>query len=840
MAAVSEFSSMVSRHVSQRFQSPIAPLTEANLYRHTITQIPQSRDAKLKHIVAYVEMQRGLIAGEEEVYRSVAEKGWRSSISDNNNNRSDLALELHSSQVSSPHVRQHPYRQFEPATQPHYQQQQQQERQVTQSKQDSFEEYQTRSPNYRPQQRTPPKSSVLYQHHLPSSRRQSNCIPDGLDPSMALPRALPRSMTHHDQTLYRDSIFSGMGHENDWQQLEELDPDSLAGIHLYGDTTDLQHLRRNPSSPISPSLPVNKYPTYEYMPVIQNTEWHQERHLSKVQQQRTFRQLQYPDNDSDDAEEDEFKAELIARHRYQQLTPAQQYQQQYQLLQQQRQLVSPPPTFVEKEKKSTRFSSRFSFLTRRQGHQRHDSMPVVGKQAKSSEPNRPGHTRFNSLNVRSGNRGTPIFDILEEQEALRGREYARTDTPASKPRSSIKGNSRMKQILKGVFGISKKKDMPSPESPFRDISLPSTHIRSALTPSPMQYNQHFQQQQMYADPIIHNQYHYSAAVIQRKGLVTPVSRSGTAQSNDNKDNDNSNSNSNNNKNSGGRNPRESLVDPIQPQQLGFRKMTLQDDKDDDDYFGQDPMFSPFGQTSLTPPPASSVLRHSTSTNRIFNNSYNNNTINYHGSNANSKIASAFVAPVPAAAVIDDDDDDDDIDGDFEPLLVSSSVTVTEQPLGNDVVGSRHRARRSSQLMPIPKDLVDSGCDSMGGNEPYATASNATTLNHNSNINNNNNQSQFYGSHQQSLSQSLLQLSSQSPSQWQSQMLQQQQQQQSLGSPAGYDCALSVSTYDNGPTIVSIAEVQKVDLEGLRQSHHHHLPPSHSHHLSMVTMEAPLV
>lgn len=37
MTGVSDFSAKVSRHVSQRLHTSIAPLTEANLYRHTVT-----------------------------------------------------------------------------------------------------------------------------------------------------------------------------------------------------------------------------------------------------------------------------------------------------------------------------------------------------------------------------------------------------------------------------------------------------------------------------------------------------------------------------------------------------------------------------------------------------------------------------------------------------------------------------------------------------------------------------------------------------------------------------------------------------------------------------------
>ncbi|KAI1317279.1 hypothetical protein EDD11_008767 [Mortierella claussenii] len=602
---------------------------------------------------------------------------------------------------------------------------------------------------------------------------------------MALPRALPRSIPHYD------SFYSGINHhENDWRQLEDLDPESPIGIHV-------------------------KYPIYEYAPVSRPFEWQQERQFQQLQQQYISRQFQYPGDD-----ENESGADITARHRRQQpLSQAQRYQQQYQQQQQQqlqqqqyrlqkpleqRQLVSPPPTFVEKEKKSARFSSRFSFLTRRrQGHQRHESMPAVGQEVGPSAISKPGHARIHSLTVRPGNQAALVMGFAEDQDT---NEYA--NAPASKS----KNNGRVKQMFKDVFGMTRKKSIQSPEFPFRNISLPSTHVRTDLTPSPHSHLQHRHQQHyqhQHKDHSMDSQYLYSTTLGQRKGLVTPVSRPDTAQSNyfnhSSLLNNNNSSNSNNLKTV--KNPRESLVDPIQPQQLAFSKMELEDD--DIDLEDQDPLSmlqSPFGQTSLTPPPASSVLRHSTSTHRIFNN-FTNSISNINGGGAKTTTAAAAM------------------DGEFEPILISSAATITEpiQP-SNDILGGRNKARRSSQLMPILKDFVDSGCDSMGGHEPYATASNATTLNHPYN------QQQHQQQQQQNQQQPY-----QQTQQLQSKSL---PQQQTFGMPSyDYDRDMDLSIYDNGPTIVAMAQVQKVDLEGLRQNHHHHSPPTHSH-LSMVAVEAP--
>ncbi|KAG0368194.1 hypothetical protein BGZ54_002508 [Gamsiella multidivaricata] len=475
-------------------------------------------------------------------------------------------------------------------------------------------------------------------------------------------------MTHHDQTLYRESFYSGIGQENDWRQLEELDPDSLAGIHIYGDTSNLHSQLQRQPSPAAPSSPLNKYPTYEYNPVIRSPDWQQGRQLQ--QQQNVFRQPQCPDD-----EEDEFGTEMAARYR----------------------------------------------------------------------------------------RGSP-FGIEGQGGGEENQTW--TETSMSKPR----GNNRMKQIFKDVFGISsKKRNSRSAESPFRDISLPSTHIRDALTPSP-----HHQQ---HLNTSIHNQHIYSTTLTQRKGLVTPVSRPDTAQSN--YQNDASNNNNGNINGRSSKNPRESLVDPVLPQRLGFQRKELEDDVDalllGDQDLDDGVLQSPFAQTSLTPPPASSVLRHSASSHRVFN----------------SGIGS----------------------GECEPILISAAATASEQPQH-----SGQKTRPSSQLMPLPKDFADSGCDSMGGHDHYATASNATTLNHN----------QTQSSQQQMSPSSKQVLYQVVPS---------------------YECdpRMTMSTYDNGPTIVSIGQMQKVDLEGLRQSHHHHrhhhqLPhhssPTHSHQLNMVTVESP--
>ncbi|KAG0294053.1 hypothetical protein BGZ98_001921 [Dissophora globulifera] len=805
MAAVSEFSTKVSQQVSQRLHSQISPLTEANLYRHTITS-PASREAKLKHILSYVEMQRELVALEEEMFRSATEKGrWRNTLS-TNPSKSDLALELHNSQpVPSQPV---------PSQPSHYRHLYQQKQQ------DHLEEHPNRhqhkssllpqeppQPIHRPSTKqftlhqtpqlpsTPAPASALapiyapvppsvpHSPPAPSSTpyqtqryygqppRNIDHIPDGLDPAMALPRALPRSMARRDQTLYRDSFYSGIGNDNDWRHLDELDPVSLAGIYVSGDNSQLQqHRLQLQPSLTSPFTPAIKDSTYDYAAIsTKNTEWQQSRH------QPALRESEYPDED-----DQEFGAEIAARQRLQvSISQArhQQLQEQHQQAaptqrQQPRQLVSPALTFVEKEKKGARFSSRFSFMRgRKNQHQRHESLPTATNDAWSPSTN-AAFARAHSLSVRPGNQPPTAIGLEDHQ----GPEGTNVNSGVSKPILRTKdNNNRVRRMFKDVFNMgSKKKDCRSPESPFRDISLPSTHIRATMTPSPQPHHQHLD---------LSTQDHYRTAMAQRKGLVTPVSRPATSQSNHH-NNDSKHYDNNNGREP--RNRRESLVDPIQT--LNIQKMDLENG-DDFGFPGQDvfdAVESPFAQASLTPPPASSVLRHSTSSHRVFHTGI----------------------------------------GDYEPILISAIAVgaAAEQYESHDFntnAGGQPRTRPSSQLMPVPKDLVDSGCDSMGGHEQYATMSNATTLNHSNQCHSQSHQQQ--PQHQSSKS---------------NQIHYQQQQQQVPALPIyDYTRGITMSTYDNGPTIVSMGQVQKVDLEGLRQNHQHHSPPTHSHHLGMVAIES---
>ncbi|KAF9976837.1 hypothetical protein BGZ65_007651, partial [Modicella reniformis] len=305
-------------------------------------------------------------------------------------------------------------------------------------------------------------------------------------------------------------------------------------------------------------------------------------------------------------------------------------------------------------------------------------MPVIGKDTWSPTSS-PSHHRFPSLTLRPS--GWTSTRNIKEETVTGDESRPRVETPVTKPKS----NNRVKQIFKDVLNrATKKKGSRSPEPPCRNISLPSTYIPAS--PSPHQLY-HQQQQQLYQqhqsqDPSSpYTPKHYALTLAQRKGLITPVSRTETA-SNHPIDNTKNTQNG-----KGPRNHRESLVDPIQPQHLAFQKMELEDDLDLElaGQFPEGVLQSPFAQTSLTPPPASSVLRHSASSHHLFS---------HHGL------------------------------GDGEPTFISPAATEPEpSPFGG---GLLQKARPSSQLMPIPKELVDSGCDSMGGHEQ--NGSNDTMLN----------------------------------------------------------------------------------------------------------------
>ncbi|KAF9574383.1 hypothetical protein EC968_006718 [Mortierella alpina] len=421
--------------------------------------------------------------------------------------------------------------------------------------------------------------------------------------------------------------------------------------------------------------------------------------------------------------------------------------------------------------------------------------------------------KFNSLNHRTGGQVAAALAV-EGGQAYENGPQRQESPPVVKHKSS----NRVKQMFKDVFGMSssRNRDSRSPESAFRDISLPSTHVvRSSTTPQQYPYRQNHQQ---HLEPSIHSSLNHYSLTQQRRGLVTPVSRPDTAQSHYRQEGA-----MNQRGARGSRNPlRESLVDPLQQQQVSLQK-SLEFEDPDSNYpltYLQDDSSSlqrvPFAQTSLTPPPASSVLRHSASSHYLFSN-------NAGGAEGEPTLIS------PAATTLKQ------LRQQQQQQQQQHQQQQQQQQQPQQQHQQLQRTRRSSQLMPIPKDFVDSGCGSTGGNEQYTTASNATTLHPN---NNSSSFSQSYsgtkghhGQHSKS-----------------EQHVPPQQQQQGYQSSPSYEYESGLRTisksYDDGPTLLSLAQVQKVDLEGLRQNHRHHsassppMPTQSHHHLGLVAVEAP--
>ncbi|KAG0066014.1 hypothetical protein BGZ92_005421, partial [Podila epicladia] len=751
---------------------------------------PPTRDAKLKHILVYIELQRELIALEEELYRNVAEKGiWHTKQSSNSTlhpTRSDLTIEPRSAQT----WQQHDHTQYvgstalRTPTPPHRPQQPHNSTGASPYHRHSVslsnghnQEADNRTPSpkrshqfHQPSYQTQP--NYHYQRIQTPSPRDRNQAPDGLDPAMALPRALPKSANYRDQSHRRDSFYSGIGSGpdmNDWRHLEELDPDSLAGIHIYSDT-DVA------------TSPVNKYPTYEYTPkqhhrhqpsLQQSEEWKQEQHQQQLQQQTIFRQLQYQDDDDLRSPVDNDGS----RHRRQASSALHQnslHHNQTSIstsLNQQQQGgsgLARQDSDLAKVKKAGRFS-RFSFLTRRK-NQRHESVPVQSKEPwvvgnnTATNTGRTHHEicfhddnpKFHSLNHRSGgqlaaalptrqgeNRGDGVEVVTEQHRPDQDSQAPSGSTP-SKPKNKVK------QMFKDMFG---KSSSPSTlgqtktkTQPYRDITLPSTALANQ--------EQHLQQQHRHLQQHHHsqgrplsppadsssshpysNQAHLpypSCQQPQQQPLrVTPVSRSGTPPSNFHPSTQ----------------ARESLVDPAHVQQfapsfhqkseLGESEHDMRDN--DSGVVAKDPsrrvVYHPFGTkppTSLSPPPASLMLRHSISNLTGYAREHNED-------GATDEANETGPGADPASA------------------------------------GGRLKTRRSSQLLPAQEYVVDA-----------LTQSNYSTVQRDTIVNTN-----------------------------------QSQQGQHLD---GY--RQQVPSYDNGPTMM--APVQMADLEGLKRQSHS--PQPHPHHL----------
>lgn len=742
----------------------------------------------------------------------MAEKGiWHTKQSSNSTlhpTRSDLTIEPRSTQT----WQQHDHTQYvgptalRTPTPPHRQQQPHNSSAVSPYHHNSVslsnghnQEADSRTPS--PKRLQPPyqiQPNYHYQRLQTPSPRDRNHVPDGLDPAMALPRALPKSANYRDQSHRRESFYSGIGSGpdmNDWRHLEELDPDSLAGIQIYGDT-DLA------------TPPVNKYPSYEYTPkqhhsnqpsLQQSEEWKQEQHQQQLQQQTIFRQLQCQDDDDLRSPVDNDGS----RHRRQASSTLHQNS----LLHNQTSIstslnqqqggsgLARQDSLLAKVKKAGRFS-RFSFLTRRK-NQRHESVPVQGKEpwvvGNNTATKNTGRThheicfhddnpKFHSLNHRSGGQLAAALPNRQGEnrgdgvEVVTGRHTPEQESqPPSEPIPS-KPKSKVKQMFKDMFGKSSSTSnlgqTRKKTQPYRDITLPSTALANQ--------EQHLQQQHRHlqqhhhsrgrplspsADPSsphpYSNQAHlpYPSYQQQPQSLrATPVSRSCTPPSN-----------------YPSTRARESLVDPAHVQQfapsfhqkseLGESEHDMRDN--DSGVVAKDPsrrvVHPPFGtkpSTSLNPPPASLMLRHSINNLSGYAREYNEEGVQGEATTAKAAVATVFIT-----------------------TEASDEANETGPGVDPESAGGRLKTRRSSQLLPAQEYVVDALAQSN-----YSTVQRDTIVN----------------------------------------TTQSQQGQQD-----GYKHQFP--SYDNGPTMM--APVQMADLEGLKRQSHP--PQSHPHHAQGGMVQVPV-
>ncbi|KAG0034307.1 hypothetical protein BGZ81_005411 [Podila clonocystis] len=639
---MSELSAKMSKHFHY---NSVMPLSEANLSKHTL-QSPPSREAKLKHILVYVDLQRELALEEqadfEEKNMSLDRRtpspsspntdantntfttSPSSVTKDKENERNkEMASMLHNNfhllhspktPETTPHTshdsQQQQCQQYQQQKHLHNhegQQQQKDEEESSRPQLTHLHEKQiskrptspdlltarTLSPPimpqqhtdvdpYHPQQQTQPQNHNLIQNNTAFHHYRHGPHPNPLDPSLALPRALPRSMSHQERPLYRDMFLSDDG----------------TGQTLSPPSSPPPQFR--PRHPLSPS-PINI--TFE------------------------------PSTP--------FKHEIVPGiHRSE--SPV---------------THSPSPT-TPSEKKS-RFS-RFSFLgrstARTQNHKRHESVPATKADPWLSAKDRE-RSKFHSLTYRSGSRMAGTRSGMEITGAFDDSCYDQPQQRQQPPQSSqplSPKSSKVKRLFQDIFksSSSSTRNKKATAHTAREISLPSTYLgqqpESALEGSP--------QAQSYYNPR-HSLVRCSTAAPLPSYPVktTPPPQQQPAPQH----------NYTNHRNS--RPPtslstymRESLVDPVQQlshyrplsssleqpqlqsslyyypdhQQQHYQNMELQFqqqqkkeerrgllhqcndamDYEDDDYIRA---YAPYAQASLTPPPASSVVRHSTSSNRIF-------------------------------------------------------------------------------------------------------------------------------------------------------------------------------------------------------------------------------
>ncbi|KAF8949493.1 hypothetical protein BGZ47_000034 [Haplosporangium gracile] len=554
-SAVSDFSAKMSKHFHS---NSVMPLSEANLNRHTL-QSPASREAKLRHILVYVDLQRELIALAEEEehnsgglhsyhnqqqqqHRSVREKksatlslsknelahrsgeeegittlvDGRSSqgLWHNNNNthpkRSDLTILLHSSaRHEQPHASPTPQ-------QTHEQEQQQQQQNI------HHQPTVSQSPiPLRHHDSAVESLRQQRQHHQQQQERNTRRT-DALDPSLALPRALPRNRIPG----YRDSYLSA-DLDAEWQIIDDVGPDS-------------------------PTIPNSHYPAFEFAPGHNES-----RHALPVQSssKSAERPIQYRRREE--------AAEDCAIQR--------------QPLQRQ--------TSFEKEKKAGRFG-RFSLPGRSKRasttHQRKESLPEMSKSGGGGGEGGAGEEDVHARSFSISNKDKDGKDRVRFQDG-RAAAVDVVDSAMNPSASMVKRRSKVRQLLSELFKKTPKQEQQqsqviSAPSPVRRAYPSSGHnilVSASITPQDLPPRagtslSHYARESM-VDPLQRELYRIQTT---QEHLVFA-------------DNDNNNDDNDNNRNKDN-NPGDNDADALL---LG---QTL------------------LGQTSLTPPPAASVLRYSTS------------------------------------------------------------------------------------------------------------------------------------------------------------------------------------------------------------------------------------
>ncbi|KAG0272091.1 hypothetical protein BGZ95_012171 [Linnemannia exigua] len=489
-SAVSDFSAKMSKHFHS---NSVMPLSEANLSRHTL-QSPASREAKLRHILVYVDLQRELIAlAEEEEQHGGRTHHHRRSV------REKKSATLHTNELA-----RHPSEEEEGAISAvkgnNSSRSLQQLQEEQQHKQCQLRHHDSAAESLRQQR----------QHHQQQQERNTRQT-DALDPSLALPRALPRS-----RIGYRDSYISVADLDTEWQIIDNVGPDS-------------------------PTIPNSHYPAFEF--ALGHNE---SRHALPIQASKSGeRPIQYRRRE-DSAEDVAIQRQPLQRQ-----------------------------TSFEKEKKTGRFG-RFSLPGRSKrastSHQRKESLPEMSsKTGGGGVTDEEVHARSYSISNKDRVRfqeGAAVLDV---------------DSGMNQSASMVKRRSKVRQLLSDIFKKTPKQtsQVISAPSPIRRaypgsghniLSSPSTTPQN-LPPRAGTSLSHYARESM-VDPLQRELYQTHTPPRTQERLILD----------DNNDDDNFNINSSNNNN---------------------HNDDLQDDAD----IHETPFMT---QTSLTPPPAASVLRYSSS------------------------------------------------------------------------------------------------------------------------------------------------------------------------------------------------------------------------------------